>query len=56
MLMTFTFTLNPDTGETAFGGNIAPAMALEILTGMILQNAAAQAKGEQEVKDEPTNP
>jgi len=40
----FTFTVNPDTKEVAFAGNISPAQALGELAKVVVAHADAIAK------------
>jgi len=43
-LMTFTFTLDPDTQEAIFAGNIEPQVALQILQNIVISDAVRKAK------------
>jgi len=49
MMLTFTFTVNPETQEAAFAGNIEPLAALQILQQLVIAEAIKKAK---EVKED----
>jgi len=52
MLLTFTFTINPETQEAAFAGNVEPQVALQLLQGIVIQSLARRLQEEvKETKD-----
>lgn len=44
MLLTFTFTISPDTQEATFAGNIEPQVALGILQQIVISEAIRKSK------------
>ena len=49
MMLTFTFTVNPETQEATFAGNIEPLAALQILQQLVIAEAIKKAR---EVKED----
>lgn len=43
MLLTFTFTVNQETQEAAFAGNITPQQALQMLQNVVINLGVAEA-------------
>jgi hypothetical protein len=52
-LIIFSITVNPETREAAFAGNVEPVAALQILQQIVIDQAVQKAKGE--VKNEQTD-
>ena len=44
MMLTFTFTINPQTQEATFAGNIDIQVALQILQNIVISDAVRKAK------------
>jgi len=51
MLGIFSFSVNPDTKEVAFAGNMVPQQALQILQGIVIAEAVNKAKQEKQEKE-----
>ena len=49
MMIIFAFTINPETQEAAFAGNIEPIAALQILQQLVIMEAVRKAR---EVKED----
>lgn len=50
MQIIFAFTINPDTKEAAFSGNITPGVALQLLQDIVIAQAVEAAKKHAESK------
>lgn len=44
MMLTFTFTINPETQEAVFAGNIEPQAALNVLQQLAIADAIKKAR------------
>ena len=44
MQLIFTFSINPETKEAAFAGNIEPMQALQVLQQLVIAEAIRKAK------------
>lgn len=52
MILTFTFSINQETNEAVFSGNILPQVALQLLQSIVIAEAVRQSKEQlKEVKD-----
>ena len=52
MFLTFTFTINPETQEATFAGNVGIQEALGILQQLVIADAIQQAKKREIAKPE----
>lgn len=43
MILTFTFSVNPESNEATFAGNIEPMQALQILQGIAIAEEVKKA-------------
>ncbi len=54
MQLIFAFTINPETKEAAFSGNLEPAAALQILQDIVIASAVAEAEAAKKKAEKPT--
>jgi len=52
MQIIFTFTINLETQEAAFAGNIEPQAALQILQQIVIMNTVQKISNERKDKEE----
>ena len=54
-LLIFSFSLNKDTNEAVFSGNITPQVALQLLQNIVIQSAIKQLQDEavKKAKEQP---
>ena len=51
-LFLFAFSLNEETKEAVFSGNITPQVALQLLQNIVIQTAIKQLQDEKKVKEQ----
>ena len=51
MQLIFAFTINPETKEATFSGNVQPAVALKILQDIVIADAVNKAETSKKPKD-----
>ena len=48
MQLIFTFTINTETNEAAFGGNVEPSAALQVLQNLVIADGIRRAQASRE--------